>query len=202
MEGPAHGVRGGHAQRRDAHDHPLDALARVEQRRSPHRARLPPSPGAAALAALARARADRPRHRRAPRAHRPRRGSMPETELVDLLNGVQLLRRPTTSSTSPSTSCRAVLETKRGGGQQVFSVDGYSGVVTNGSLDSLVLTELAYDDELFEQRFLDNEMLYYAHEAQDRRPRAATRSSSTPAPRCAARARSSLAASPSRSPSA
>ena len=45
----------------------------------------------------------------------------------------------------------SVLETRRGGGQQVFAVDGYSGVVSNGSLDSLVLTEMAYDDELFEQ---------------------------------------------------
>jgi hypothetical protein len=52
----------------------------------------------------------------------------------------------------------------------VFSVDGYSGVVTNGSLDSLVLTEMANDDDLFDQRFMENEMLYYAHEAQMKPP--------------------------------
>ncbi len=94
-------------------------------------------------------------------------GVLPETELVDLL----------TVFSSPESNdivnfsldiLPSVLETKRGGGQQVFAVDGYSGVVPNGSLDSLVLTEMAYDDELFEQRFLDNEMLYYSHEAQTR----------------------------------
>lgn len=96
-------------------------------------------------------------------------GSMPETELVDLLAAFD----------SPAANdivnfsldiLPSVLETRRGGGQQVFSVDGYSGVVPDGALDSLVLTEMAYDDDLFEQRFADRELLYYAHEAQDRPP--------------------------------
>jgi hypothetical protein len=94
-------------------------------------------------------------------------GSMPETELVDLL---AVFNSPEANDVVNFSLdiLPSVLETRRGGGQQVFSVDGYSGVVANGSLDSLVLTEMAYDDELFEQRFLDSEMLYYAHEAQDR----------------------------------
>ena len=96
-------------------------------------------------------------------------GMLPETELVDLLS---VFSSPDANDVVNFSLdiLPSVLETRRGGGQQIFSVDGYSGVVSNGSLDSLVLTEMAYDDELFEQRFLDNEMLYYAHEAQVRPP--------------------------------
>lgn len=96
-------------------------------------------------------------------------GSMPETELVDLL---AVFNSPEANDVVNFSLdiLPSVLETKRGGGQQVFAVDGYSGIVSSGSLDSLFLSELAYDDELFEQRFLDNQMLYYAHEAQDRPP--------------------------------
>jgi hypothetical protein len=96
-------------------------------------------------------------------------GAMPETELVDLL---AVFNSPEANDIVNFSLdiLPSVLETKRGGGQQVFAVDGYSGVVSAGSLDSLFLSELAYDDELFEQRFLDNQMLYYAHEAQDRPP--------------------------------
>ncbi len=96
-------------------------------------------------------------------------GGMPDTELVDLL---AVFSSPEANDVVNFSLdiLPSVLESRRGGGQQVFSVDGYSGVVARGPLDSLVLTELAYDDELFEQRFLDREMLYYAHEAQDRPP--------------------------------
>ena len=40
----------------------------------------------------------------------------------------------------------SVLETKRASGQQSFAVDGYSGVERRGTLDSLVLSELAFVD--------------------------------------------------------
>ncbi|MBL8678336.1 MAG: hypothetical protein JNK05_04180 [Myxococcales bacterium] len=96
-------------------------------------------------------------------------GALPETELVDLLN---VFSSPDANDVVNFSLdiLPSVLETRRGGGQQVFSVDGYSGVVTNGSLDSLVLTEMANDDDLFDQRFMENEMLYYAHEAQMKPP--------------------------------
>ncbi len=96
-------------------------------------------------------------------------GSMPETELIDLL---AVFNSPEANDVVNFSLdiLPSVLDTRRGGGQQVFSVDGYSGVVPNGSLDSLVLTEMAHDDELFEQRFMDRELLFYAHEAQDRPP--------------------------------
>jgi hypothetical protein len=66
----------------------------------------------------------------------------------------------------------SVLETKRASGMQSFSVDGYAGLARRGTLDSLMLTELAQDDDLFDQRFSENEVFYYAHEKsreEDRR---------------------------------
>jgi hypothetical protein len=60
----------------------------------------------------------------------------------------------------------SVLETKRASGQQTFSVDGYSGVERRGTIDSLVLSELAFDWELFAKRYAEKEVFYYAHEKQ------------------------------------
>lgn len=60
----------------------------------------------------------------------------------------------------------SVLETKRASGQQTFSVDGYSGLARRGTLDSLMLSELAFDSDLFDQRFMENEVFYYAREKQ------------------------------------
>ena len=60
----------------------------------------------------------------------------------------------------------SVLETKRASGQQTFSVDGYSGLARRGTLDSLMLSELAFDEDLFDQRFMENEVFYYAREKQ------------------------------------
>lgn len=60
----------------------------------------------------------------------------------------------------------SVLETKRASGQQTFSVDGYAGLNRRGTLDSLMLSELAFDDDLFDQRFSENEVFYYAREKQ------------------------------------
>ena len=44
-----------------------------------------------------------------------------------------------------------VLETSRSRGAQTFSVGGYASIETKGSMDSLLPSELAYDDALFEQ---------------------------------------------------
>ena len=60
----------------------------------------------------------------------------------------------------------SVLETKKASGQQSFAVDGYSGVERRGTIDSLVLSELAFDPELFDRRFAENEVFYYAREKQ------------------------------------
>lgn len=66
----------------------------------------------------------------------------------------------------------SVLETKRASGMQSYSVDGYAGLARRGTIDSLVLSELAQDEDLLDQRFSENEVFYYAHEKsreEDRR---------------------------------
>lgn len=59
-----------------------------------------------------------------------------------------------------------MLETKRASGQQTFSVDGYAGLNRRGTLDSLMLSELAFDEDLFDQRYMENEVFYYSREKQ------------------------------------
>lgn len=65
----------------------------------------------------------------------------------------------------------SVLETKRASGVQTFAVDGYAALERKGNVDSLVLTELAHDPEIFEQKVLDQELLYYAHEREQEEER-------------------------------
>lgn len=60
----------------------------------------------------------------------------------------------------------SVLETKRAAGVQTFSIDGYASIERRGNIDSLVLSELAHDSEVFDQKVADNELLYYGHEQQ------------------------------------
>lgn len=61
----------------------------------------------------------------------------------------------------------SVLETKKSSGVQTFSVDGYASVETQGNLDNILPSELAYDDDLFDRRYADNELFYYGREKQD-----------------------------------
>ena len=60
----------------------------------------------------------------------------------------------------------SVLETKRASGAQTFSMDGYASIERRGNLDSLVLSEFAYEDELFERKVVDQELYYYGHEKE------------------------------------
>jgi hypothetical protein len=60
----------------------------------------------------------------------------------------------------------SVLETKRASGAQTFAVDGYASLERRGNLDSLVLSEFAYDDELFDRKVIDHELYYSAHARQ------------------------------------
>jgi hypothetical protein len=60
----------------------------------------------------------------------------------------------------------AVLETKRAGGAQTFAMDGYASLERRGNLDSLVLSEFAYDEDLFERKIVDHELYYYGHEKE------------------------------------
>lgn len=61
----------------------------------------------------------------------------------------------------------SVLETKKSSGVQTFSIDGYASIETRGNLDGILPSELAYDDDLFDRRFADNELFYYGREKQD-----------------------------------
>ena len=58
----------------------------------------------------------------------------------------------------------SVLETRRTDAVGTHAVDGYAGLGSRGSLDSMVLTELAWDDEEFARRFVEHEILYYTRE--------------------------------------
>jgi hypothetical protein len=60
----------------------------------------------------------------------------------------------------------SVLETRRQSGVQTFSVDGYASIERHGSVDSIVLSEFAYDDDIFIQKVIDDELYYYGHEKQ------------------------------------
>ncbi|MCK6588999.1 MAG: hypothetical protein L6Q76_15610 [Polyangiaceae bacterium] len=58
----------------------------------------------------------------------------------------------------------SVLETKTRPAAGTSASHGYSGLGTRGSIDSMVLTELAWDDLELARRLIDNEVLYYARE--------------------------------------
>ncbi|MFV8756799.1 hypothetical protein ACNOYE_40160 [Nannocystaceae bacterium ST9] len=60
----------------------------------------------------------------------------------------------------------SLLEVRREMGQQTFGVDGYASIERVGHVDNMVLTQLAYDDDIFEQRFVDRELFYYTHQKQ------------------------------------
>jgi len=62
----------------------------------------------------------------------------------------------------------SILETTRNKATGTHAIHGYAGLGTKGSLDSMVLTELAWDDQEFARRMIENEILYYSREqAQD-----------------------------------
>ncbi len=58
----------------------------------------------------------------------------------------------------------SVLETKTRAAAGFVAAHGYSGIGNKGSVDSMVLTELAWDDMELARRILDNEVLYYMRE--------------------------------------
>lgn len=58
----------------------------------------------------------------------------------------------------------SVLETKTRPAAGTVAAHGYSGLGTRGSIDTMVLTELAWDDLELARRLVDNEVLYYARE--------------------------------------
>ena len=80
-------------------------------------------------------------------------------------------RRRTTSSASRWSSCRASSRraARRPGG--THAAHGYGGVGREGSIDSMVLTELAWEDEELARRMLEGELLFYSREQAPQEPR-------------------------------
>lgn len=60
----------------------------------------------------------------------------------------------------------SVLETKTRPGASTRAGFGCGGLGTRGSIDNLVLTELAWDADDFARRIIDNEVLYYTKETE------------------------------------
>jgi hypothetical protein len=60
----------------------------------------------------------------------------------------------------------SLLEVKRDMGHQSFGIDGYSSIERTGTFDSLLLSQLAFDDEEFAQKYIHRELFYYTHERQ------------------------------------
>jgi hypothetical protein len=58
----------------------------------------------------------------------------------------------------------SVLEAKARPGASMHAAFGYSGLARKGSIDSLVLTELAWDEQELLRRIADDEVLYYSRE--------------------------------------
>ncbi|MEM9696153.1 MAG: hypothetical protein AAGA56_26650, partial [Myxococcota bacterium] len=61
----------------------------------------------------------------------------------------------------------SVLETKPKPAASTVAAFGYSGLGRRGSLDNMVLTELAWDDDELSRRILDHEVLYYARDQEN-----------------------------------
>jgi hypothetical protein len=58
----------------------------------------------------------------------------------------------------------SVLETRRARAAGTHAVEGYAGIGGKGSLDSMVLTELAWDDDELARRLAEGELLFYTRE--------------------------------------
>ena len=96
-------------------------------------------------------------------------GSVTGDGVTDLLDLYRALATPAAHDIANFTLdlIPSVLETKRSSGIQTFAIDGYASIETQGNLDSLLPSELAFDDDLFDRRYADSELFYYGREKQD-----------------------------------
>jgi hypothetical protein len=93
----------------------------------------------------------------------------PSSSAAGALSHVDLL----TALSSPSSNdivnfslelLPSVLETHRARAAGTHAVHGYAGVGRKGSMDSMVLTELAWDEQELARRMADGELLFYTRE--------------------------------------
>jgi hypothetical protein len=86
-------------------------------------------------------------------------------DLADLI-GVFRSNEPSDIANFSLDLLPSVLETKRAGGAQALALDGYASIERHGALESILLSEFTYDDELFERKVVDHELYHYGHEKQ------------------------------------
>ena len=126
-------------------------------------------PGRAPAAPAHRRRADRPRHAAPARAVPRRRASWAAWSTWSTCSASSPRPRPTTWSTSRwSSSPRCSRPSGRAGCRSSPSTATPASSARAAST-RWCCRELAYDDEIFEQKVLDNELYYYGHEKQQHR---------------------------------
>jgi hypothetical protein len=90
----------------------------------------------------------------------------PESALPEVLDLIRILdpARVGPAADFSLALLPALLEAKRSSSAQRLAIDGYASVERRGSLDALLPSELALDPEIFDQRALGDELLFYGHE--------------------------------------
>jgi hypothetical protein len=93
----------------------------------------------------------------------------PESSAASALDNVDLLAAMSSPAANDIVNFSlellpSILETHRTQAAGTHAVHGYAGLGTKGSLDSMVLTELAWDELEFARRMIENETLYYTRE--------------------------------------
>lgn len=88
--------------------------------------------------------------------------------VIDLADLAETLRSPAAAGMASFSMdlIPSLLESRRQSGAQTFSIDGYASIERHGSADSVLPSELAYDEDVFLRKVLDGEIFYYGHERQ------------------------------------
>ncbi len=101
----------------------------------------------------------------------PLSGGPDPRDLMDILALTGLPRAARFALSQTIKLLPRVSSTQTVGGIQIYPKGGYEGLARKGSLDNLLLTELAWPDEIFLHRVLNHEALYYGRERPRERRR-------------------------------
>lgn len=93
----------------------------------------------------------------------------PESSAASALSHVDLLAATSSPAANDIVNFSlellpSVLETHRTKATGTQAIHGYAGLGTKGSIDSMVLTELTWDETEFARRMVENEILFYTRE--------------------------------------
>jgi hypothetical protein len=96
------------------------------------------------------------------------RGDQGDADLADLADLYGVLVTPALADVIDFSLelLPSLLEVKRDSGQQSFGIDGYASIERMGKLEGLLLSELAYDEDLFLQKLVEGELFHFTHEKQ------------------------------------